>query len=114
MKKPITLLALILVTVSLYAQYNRPYRVAYNPDKKSYLITNRGDGKVLELDSNYKLNTVATGLKDPRDLVVGKVGSNKGLLVIDDNTIVVYDATGYNKIISFNIINFELVRNRRH
>lgn len=77
--------------------------MAYNPDKKSYLITNRGDGKVLELDSNYKLNTVATGLKDPRDLVVGKVGSNKGLLVIDDNTIVVYDATGYNKIISFNI-----------
>ncbi|MCO4819235.1 MAG: T9SS type A sorting domain-containing protein [Bacteroidetes bacterium] len=103
MKKSLALLSLILVTSSLFGQYSRPYRVAYNPDKKSYLVTNRGDGKILELDSNYKLSTVATGLKDPRDLVVGKVGSNKGLLVIDDNTIVVYDATGYNKIISFNI-----------
>ncbi|MFT5513339.1 MAG: hypothetical protein ACI8SE_001746, partial [Bacteroidia bacterium] len=56
-----------------------------------------------EMDSNYKLSTVITGLSDPRDLVVGKVGGNKGLLLIDNNKIVVYDATGYNKIISFNI-----------
>ena len=87
----------------MFAQYSRPYRVAYNAEKKSYLVTNRGDGKVLVLDSNYKLSTVITGLVDPKDLVVGNVGGNKGLLVIDDNKIVVYDASGYNKIISFNI-----------
>lgn len=103
MKNAIVSLSLMLLASTCFAQYSRPYRVAYNPDKKSYLVTNRGDGKVLELDSNYRLNTVVTGLTDPRDLVVGTVGGNKGLLVIDNNQIVVYDASGYNKIIAFNI-----------
>ncbi len=103
MKKILVLLVFSIIASSVFAQYSRPYRVAYNAEKKSYLVTNRGDGKVLELDSNYKLSTVITGLVDPKDLVVGNVGGNKGLLVIDDNKIVVYDASGYNKIISFNI-----------
>lgn len=103
MRKILIILVICMLASSVFAQYNRPYRVAYNAEKKSYLVTNRGDGKILELDSNYKLNTVVTGLNDPRDLVVGNVGGNKGLLVIDDNKIVVYDASGYNKLISFNI-----------
>jgi len=92
MKKILVLLVFSIIASSVFAQYSRPYRVAYNAEKKSYLVTNRGDGKVLELDSNYKLSTVITGLVDPKDLVVGNVGGNKGLLVIDDNKIVVYDA----------------------
>jgi hypothetical protein len=106
MRSALIVFVLLSMSFSTFAQYKRPYRVAYNPDKKSYLVTNRGDGKVLELDSNYKLNTVITGLTDPRDLVVGTVGGNKGLLVIDNNQIVVYDATGYNKIIAFNVNKF--------
>jgi hypothetical protein len=103
MRKFLVLLAILASSTAIFAQYSRPYRVAYNPDKKSYLVTNRGDGKILELDSNYKLKTVVTGLVDPKDLVVGTVGGNKGLLLIDNNKIVVYDATGYNKIITYNI-----------
>ncbi len=103
MKKLGLVLFFTLFITSIYAQYSRPYRVAYNAAKKSYLITNRGDGKVLEMDSNYKVSTVITGLKDPRDLIVGSVGANKGLLLIDNNQVVVYDAVGYNRVIAFDI-----------
>jgi hypothetical protein len=84
-----------------FGQYNRPYRIAYFSDTKSYLITNRGDGKVLQLDSSYKLKTVITGLSDPRDLEVGTIGGNQGLLVVDSNAIVAYDASTFSKLISY-------------
>lgn len=103
MKKSLFLIIALLSITALKAQYNRPYRISYNELNKSYLITNRGDGKVLELDSFYQLKTVITGLKDPRDLVVGNIGTSVGLLVIDGNQIVVYDASTYKKFISFTI-----------
>lgn len=99
----ITSLILLLAYTTSQAQYKRPYRVAYNEAEKSYLVTNRGDGTISQLDSNYKLKTIITGLTDPRDLAVGTFGGNKGLLVLDDNKIVVYDMSTFSKLITFNV-----------
>lgn len=103
MKKITLAIIASLLTVPSFAQFSGPYRIAYNQIKKSFLISNANKGEILEMDSNYRLSSVISGLKDPRDLIVGKIGSNNGLLVIDDNKIHVYDASGYNKLIAFNI-----------
>ncbi len=58
---------------------------------------------MLQLDSFYKLKTVATGLSDPRDLEVGTIGGNQGLLVVDSNSIVAYDASSFSRLISYPI-----------
>lgn len=103
MKNLSTFLLAMLLVISVQAQYKRPYRIAYHKSKKSYLITNRGDGSVLELDAKYKVTKVVTGLTDPRDLVVGTVSGNEGLLVVDNNELVVYDASSYSKLTTFKI-----------
>jgi len=103
MKKAALTIVIIVLSLHTFAQFSGPYRIAYNQVKKSYLISNANKGEILEMDSNYRLSSVIPGLKNPRDLIVGKIGSNNGLLVIDDNKIHVYDASGYNKLIAFNV-----------
>jgi len=88
-----------------YAQYDKPYRLTYQNVSKSYLILNRGNGTVIEMDSNFKTKTVITGLKDPRDIQFAAFGGNQGVLIIDDNKLKIFDASSYNPVINFSIGN---------
>lgn len=103
MKTLLSILTFFLCFTSADAQYNRPYRITRNAANKSYLISNRGSGSIIQLDSNYSTSTVITGLTDPKDLALGTFNSQTGLLIIDNNKIVVYETGGYNKLITFNI-----------
>lgn len=96
--------AMMLHLVSL-GQYNRPYRIAYDTADKAYYITNRGDGSVVRMDSNYKVSKVVSGLKDPRDLIVANVAGNKGLLVVDSNRIVVFNLATFKQLVAYNVTN---------
>lgn len=84
------------------AQYSKPYEITYRADKKSYLICNRGDGSVIEIDSTFRTRKVVTGLSDPRDLRYAKFGANEGLVVLDENKLKLYDAS-YASVIEINI-----------
>lgn len=85
------------------AQYSRPYRITFDPSSKSYLITNRGNGTIVRIDSFYKTSTVITGLTDPKDLAIGSFAGTSGLLVIDNNQIVIYEASSFQKLISYSV-----------
>ncbi len=103
MKKILILLTISTCWFHVEAQYNKPYRITYNETNKAYLITNRGNGTITQVDSNFKTTTVATGLVDPRDLVIGSFAGTSGLLVVDNNQIVVYDAASYQKLIAYSV-----------
>jgi len=103
MKNILILLAVSTCCFHAEAQYNKPYRITYNEANKAYLITNRGNGTITQVDSNFKTTTLATGLVDPRDLVIGSFAGTSGLLVVDNNQIVVYDAASYQKLIAYSV-----------
>ncbi len=105
MRKLTLTLCLSLWIISAFGQYKKPYRITYDSSDKAYFITNRGEGSVLKLDSNYKVTKIITGLKDPRDLMIGSLAGNKGLMVIDSNQIVVYNYANFVKMTAFNVTN---------
>lgn len=97
----ISLLAMICWSAAM-AQYSKPYEITYRADKKSYLICNRGDGSVIEIDSTFSSKKVVTGLTDPRDLRYAKIGANEGLVILDENKLKLFDAS-YASVVDINI-----------
>lgn len=102
MKKTLISLLIICAFSVAKGQYNKPYRITYNSAKKSFLICNRGNGTVTELDSTFRTKQVISGLSDPRDLQYARFGTNEGLVILDDNKLKIYDGS-YNSVINFSI-----------
>ena len=91
------------ITNSLFAQYNNPYRVTF--DGKNHFITNKGNGTVSRLDSAFKHTSIISGLYSPNDIFFGSFVGNSALIVIDSNTIKLFDPSTYNSFINIPITN---------
>lgn len=89
MKRTHLLLLVLLYCIISFAQYNDPYRIAY--DGSSYFVTNRGNGTVTEIDANNTKTTVISGLHAPTDIFYASLAGNQVLLILDSNTIKIYD-----------------------
>ena len=103
MRKSSIFIVLFIANLIAFAQYDKPYRITYQDANKSLLILNRGNGTVIEMDSNYKTKTVITGLKDPRDIQFASFGTNQGILIIDDNQLKIFDPSSYSSFVNFSI-----------
>ena len=87
----------------VFAQLSNPYRLTY--DGTNYLVTNRGNGTVQEVDVNSQTNTVISGLTDPTDIIFGTFAGNTILIVIADNKMKLYDPSNYNNLLDVSVTN---------
>jgi hypothetical protein len=97
------LLFLVLASINVKAQYNKPNAVSYEAKTKSYYILNNGNGTITKLDSLFNTSQVITGLYDPQDLLFADLGTTKVLLVIDSLQIKVFDQTSNSLILSISV-----------
>ncbi|MDB4107125.1 T9SS type A sorting domain-containing protein [Bacteroidia bacterium] len=84
-----------------FAQYSNPYRMTH--DGTNYLITNKGNGTVSKLDSTYTHTTIISGLQSPNDIFYGSIAGNNVIIIIDSNTIKLYDSTSHANLLSIPI-----------
>ncbi|MFT4523798.1 MAG: hypothetical protein ACI8ZN_002754, partial [Bacteroidia bacterium] len=56
-QKLTTSLFALALTFSAFAQYSKPYRIAYNPVNKAYYISNFGTQSITKVDSFYKTSS---------------------------------------------------------
>lgn len=101
MKSLLTSLFLFSLTVASLAQYNDPYRMTY--DGNSYYVTNKGNGTVTKIDSVGATSTAISGLYSPNDIFYGSVAGNSVILILDSNTIKIYDSTTLGNLLNLPI-----------
>lgn len=97
----LTLLFLAFFGFSSYGQYNNPYRITY--DGTNYFVTNKGDGKVIMINSAFSTSTIISNLYSPNDIFSGSVGPYTAIVVIDSNQLKLFDKTTYSSIINIDI-----------
>ena len=86
-------IALLFCSTIAWGQYHNPYRMTY--DGNNFLVTNKGNGAVTRIDTNNNTTFPITGLSSPNDIVFGSLGGNSVLLIVDNNTIKVYNPVTY-------------------
>ncbi|MBR9860597.1 T9SS type A sorting domain-containing protein [bacterium] len=100
MRSLILTLALVL-SLSSFSQFSGPYRLTW--DGKSYYVTNRGSGNVVEIDSAFNSSTIITGLNNPTEILFGSFGGQSAMLVLANNVIKLYDPSTFQNIWNVNI-----------
>lgn len=92
---------LLLLALAASAQYNKPYRIAY--DGLNYYVTNKGNGTLSKLDASFRHSTAITGLHSPNDVFFANVAGNSMIAVIDSNTIKLFDSSSLSLVLSIPI-----------
>ena len=101
MKQLFIILLLLTSFLASFAQYSDPYRLAY--DGNNYYVTNKGNGTVSKLDSAFSHSTIITGLYSPNDIFFGAIAGNSVIMILDSNSIKIYDSTTYSSLLTIPI-----------
>ncbi|MFT5479794.1 MAG: DNA-binding beta-propeller fold protein YncE [Bacteroidia bacterium] len=104
-QKLTTSLFALALTFPAFAQYSKPYRIAYNPVNKAYYISNFGTQSITKVDSFYKTSSAITGFTKIRDIDVIALDTMAVLIVVDDNDLKIFNASSLQKIVEFDIPN---------
>jgi sugar lactone lactonase YvrE len=99
--KHLLLLALACISVSSYAQFDGPYRIAFNTSTNTFLVSNKEGGTISELNSSFQPKDVITGLSNPTDIEVASFGANTGVLILDDKKVKLFSSTTYASALDF-------------
>ncbi|MFY0645129.1 MAG: T9SS type A sorting domain-containing protein [Bacteroidia bacterium] len=84
-----------------WSQWNNPYRITY--DGSSYFVSNKGNGTVVEIDSNFATSTAISGLTSPNDIFFGTFAGTNTIAVIDTNQVKLYNAGTFASFINIAI-----------
>ena len=95
------LLILCFISTLSFSQWNNPYRITY--DGSSYFVSNKGNGNIVKIDSNFSTSTVITGLTSPNDIFFGTFAGNNTIAVIDTNQVKLYNAGTFASFINIAI-----------
>jgi DNA-binding beta-propeller fold protein YncE len=99
--KQLLLLALACISISSYAQFDGPYRIAFNTSTNTFLVSNKEGGTISELNSSFQPKDVITGLSNPTDIEVASFGANTGVLILDDKKVKLFSSTTYASALDF-------------
>ncbi len=101
MKHLSSLIGLLFFVVAANAQYSQPYRMAY--DGQNYYITNKGGGTVTKLSANGTTSSIVKGLHSPNDIFYGNLAGNSVIVLLDSNTIKLYDSASFSSLLTIPI-----------
>lgn len=87
---------LLLAAGNVHAQLSGPNASCYNNKNDKYYITNYYGKSVVEMDRAGNKKTFITGLTAPNNILYGALPFGSGFLVLDSNTVEVFDSTGDN------------------
>ncbi len=99
--RSLALSALLLISITVFSQYNNPYRLTY--DGSSYFVSNKTGGYITKIDSAFNTSTVISGLYSPNDIFSGTVAGNSAIIIIDSNQLKLYDQSTYSSFINLTI-----------
>jgi hypothetical protein len=88
---------LILLSTQIFAQsFNSPESVVFDPQQNRYLISNAGNGTIIQRSSIGTLSTFASGLNSPKGMVI--VGTT--VYVTDVNRIKAYSLANGQQVLN--------------
>lgn len=103
MKLKLTLSISLLFFSYFSKSYDKPNSIAFDVKTKSYFISNNKGKTITRLDSSFNKKEIITGLISPKDLIFATFGPYKGLLVLDSNSVKVFDADSFKLIANFDV-----------